>query len=531
MRTTDTFRRRGGTRRRVVTGGLVLAGLLAAGSATAGPAAASSHREAPGVAGTPRVDTTDLYAFLSPDKPGTVTLLANVLPFSEPSGGPDFFTFDDDALYDIAVDTNGDAKPDVVYRWDFATKVRNGRSFLYTTGPVRSLTDRNLNVVQTYDLLEFRHGRWTTLRRHAIAAPSNVGKASMPDYGALRRQATGSAGAKDVFAGQADDPFFADLRVFDLLYGGDLSEIGNDTLAGYDVNTIAIRVPVSELGGAKNVIGVWSRTLKKNARGSYRQVSRLGNPLVNEVVNPLKDKDTFNASEPEDDARFLQNVLTPELPKVVEQVLKVKAPAEPRKDLVQVFLTGVPGLNQLAKVTPSEQLRLNLTPFKGQTANRLGVIGGDKNGFPNGRRLGDDTIDIALQVMEGELVGSPNDLGDKVDGNDVRFERSFPYIGLPTSGSDSVDLGAGGSKDRGGEKSDGGEKTPDEPTADDADSASPASNGSRASIALVAGGGASNTSLPGGSAVAAMAGFVGVWSLGTGGVWLLRRRRVSPWRY
>ena len=264
----------------------------------------------------------------------------------------------------------------------------------------------------------------------------------MPDYTSLRRQATYQVGNADVFAGQADDPFFLDLRVFNLLYGGNLSEVGNDTLHGYNVNTTAIRVPVSELGGPSNSVGIWSRTWKKGADGQYRQVSRLGMPLVNEVVIPLKDKDKFNGSRPLDDAQFLNYVTKPGLPKVVQAVYGIKAPAEPRNDLVQVFLTGVPGLNQPANVRPSEMLRLNLTSFPDQQYSRLGVIGGDKNGFPNGRRLADDVVDASLQVVEGELVGSPNDLGDGVNANDVPFETVFPYIGLPNSGSISVNANA-----------------------------------------------------------------------------------------
>jgi hypothetical protein len=435
-------------RRRVLARASVAAAAAAllAGAAGTGSATASSHREAPGIAGTPRLDATDVYAFLSPDKKGTVTLLANFMPFSEPAGGPNFYTFEDGAAYDIAVDTNGNAQPDVVYRWTFKTKVKDGNQFLYNTGPVNSIKDKTLNVVQTYNLQVYEKGKWKTLAKDVIAAPSNVGKASMPDYAKLRKEATKSIKDRniDVFAGQADDSFFLDLRVFNLLYGGDLSEVGNDTLRGYNVNTTAIRVPVKDLGGAKNNIGVWSRVLKADSRGKYRQVSRLGMPLVNEVVIPLKAKDKFNASEPKDDAQFLKFVTNPVLPKVVEAVLKVPAPKEPRDDLVQVFLTGVPELNQPDKVTPSEMLRLNLTPFEGQKVNRLGVIGGDNNGFPNGRRLEDDVLDIALQVVEGELVGAKNDLGDGVNTNDVKFEKAFPYIGLPTSGSTSVNSGSAG---------------------------------------------------------------------------------------
>lgn len=411
---------------------------LAGGAFAAAPAQASSHREAPGIAGQPQVDTTDVYAFLSPDKSGTVTLLANWLPFSEPAGGPNFYAFDPDAHYDIAVDTNGNAKPDVIYRWDFKTQVKNPGTFLYNTGPVTSLDDPDLNITQTYTLSVYRNGSWTVLKRGLPVAPSNVGTASMPDYATLRGQAVKQVGALDTFAGQADDPFFLDLRVFNLLYGGNLSEVGNDTLRGYNVNTVALRVPVADLGGASNVIGVWSETSKKDSTGQYRRVSRLGMPLVNEVVIPVKDKDRFNASRPAGDAQFLSYVTDPGLPKVVEAVYGIKAPAAPRNDLVQVFLTGVPGLNQPKNVVPGEMLRLNLTPVAGQTPSRLGVVGGDANGFPNGRRLTDDVIDASLQVVEGELVGSPNDLGDGVDANDVPFGTSFPYVALPHSGSTSV---------------------------------------------------------------------------------------------
>ena len=420
----------------------IAASALVTGTLAASPASASSHREAPGVAGSPKVDTTDVYAFHSPDKPGTVTLLANWLPFSEPAGGPNFYTFEDKAYYDIDIDTNGNAKPDIIYRWKFKTTVKNGNTFLYNTGPVTSLDDPDLNIVQTYDLLRYKDGAWTTLASNLTAAPSNVGNASMPNYAALRKAATYKVGDRDTFAGQADDPFFLDLRVFDLLYGGNLKEVGNDTLRGYNVNTTAIRVPVGELGGPKNVIGVWSETYKRDSSGDYRRVSRLGSPLVNEVVIPLKDKDKFNASRPAGDAQFLNYVTMPSLPKVVEKVYGIKAPAEPRNDLVQVFLTGVPGLNQPKNVTPGEMLRLNLTPFANQKFSRLGVIGGDNNGYPNGRRLEDDVIDISLQVVEGELVGSPNDLGDGVDANDKPFLQSFPYVALPTSGSNSVNSSA-----------------------------------------------------------------------------------------
>jgi hypothetical protein len=261
----------------------------------------------------------------------------------------------------------------------------------------------------------------------------------MPDYAKLRRQAVIGVDGGMSFAGQAEDPFFLDLRVFDLLYGGDLSEVGDDTLAGFNVNAVALKVDTSKLTSGKDpVIGIWSTTSRKDSSGNYRQVSRLGMPLVNEVVVPLKDKDRFNASRPADDAQFLQYVTDPELARLLEAIYGIPAPATPRNDLVQVFLTGVPGLNQPKSVTPSEQLRLNTAIAPSAKPNRLGVIGGDTAGFPNGRRLADDVVDVALQVVEGELAGSPNDLGDAVNKNDARFGKTFPYLALPASGSDTT---------------------------------------------------------------------------------------------
>jgi hypothetical protein len=424
------------------TGGL----LTAVGLAGLGPmaATASSHREAPLISGTPQYDTTDLYAFRSPEAQKTVTLVANWLPFEEPAGGPNFYSFATDAQYDIHVDNNADAKPDVTFRWTFKDHYVTKDTFLAANGPVTSLTDKNLNYYQTYKLVRIKHGKTKVIVRKKRVAPSNIGKASMPNYAALRAQATTSP-AKGVksFAGQAEDPFFLDLRVFDLLYGGNLSEAGDDTLAGFNVQSVALQVPqrwLAKKGNAtKNpVIGTWSTTQKKSTNGKFVQVSRLGNPLVNEVVIPLKLKDAFNGLKPTGDAAALKYVTNPELPKLIEAVYGIDAPKTPRNDLVSVFLTGVKGLNMpKGKITPSEQLRLNMSTPVTAAPNRLGVIGGDTQGFPNGRRLGDDVIDIALQVVEGELVGSANDLGDGVNANDVAFSNTFPYLALPASGSNA----------------------------------------------------------------------------------------------
>ncbi|MFC3577321.1 DUF4331 domain-containing protein [Streptomyces yaanensis] len=440
--------RSGAGRRNIATliCGALAAGGLAAAGATAlepGAASASSHREAPLISGQPQYDNTDLYAFVSPDKPDTTTIIANFVPFEEPAGGPNFYTFADDAQYDIHIDNNGDAQGELVFRYTFKTHTKNKNTFLYNTGPVDSLDDPDLNITQSYDIELLKLHNQRIVSRTKIAddvpvAPSNVGKASMPDYGKLRDQAVYKlAGGSTTFAGQADDPFFADLRVFDLLYGGNLSEVGNDTLKGYNVNSLAIQVPNSYLRESEHqpIVGIWATVQRRDSRGYYSQVSRLGNPLVNEVVNPQKDKDKFNASQPWYDAQFLKNVTNPELPKLIEAIYKIKAPAEPRNDLVDVFLKGVKGLNQPPYVKAAEELRLNTSIKPTMHPKRLGVLDGDNAGFPNGRRLTDDVIDAALQVVEGELVGSKNDLGDAVDANDQKFEHSFPYLAEPTSGS------------------------------------------------------------------------------------------------
>ncbi|HYI44312.1 MAG TPA: DUF4331 domain-containing protein, partial [Actinomycetota bacterium] len=383
---------------------------------------ASSHREAPLVAADPQVDNTDVYAFVSPDAPDTVTLISNWIPFEEPAGGPNFYPFGTNVRYDIHIDNNHDAKADVTYRWVFKNHYRSRNTFLYNTGQVTSLGDENLNFYQTYDLQRVaRGGRTTTLVNDAVAVPSRTGDPSMPDYAALRNEGIRSFSGGKVWAGQADDPFFLDLRVFDLLYGGDLSEVGDDTLAGFNVNSLALQIPKDEIAQGKDadtypIVGVWStasragtRVLTKGGKqmhkGKYVQVSRLGNPLVNEVVIPVGQKDKWNASAPAADGQFLPYVTDPEVPKLVEAIYGIDAPATPRNDLVAVFLTGVEGLNQPEGGTPSEQLRLNMSiePCQKDSCeawSRLGVIAGDVAGFPNGRRLADDVIDIALQVME-----------------------------------------------------------------------------------------------------------------------------------
>lgn len=483
---------------------------------TTGPQSlsASSHREAPLIAGDPRADNTDVYAFVSPDDEDTVTLIASWIPFEEPNGGPNFYPWADGdgatsgASYKINIDNDGDAKADLVYEWLFTTVTKDPGQFLVNTGPFSSVADPTLNVYQTYDLVVTDTGAdpddamddvVTTVLDDVISAPSISGAVSTPDYQSLVDEAvtSGTAGDLKSFAGQSDDPFFLDLRVFDLLYGaGAVPEVGEDTLAGYNVNTIALQVPKSELALAGDdagnpVIGVWSTTdrIVQTEGGStpgddtddqYErvQVSRLGNPLVNEVVLPLALKDAFNSIPPTADATIPSAVAAvrfPILPPLVQGIYGLPVPGdvnstptdtsddEPRSDLVEIFLQGVseanfglglngegpttnPALNanlndialnaDVASATPSEMLRLNMAVPVTANPSPLGVLGGDFQGFPNGRRLEDDVVDIALAVAEGAVFKSGSDVSglapfDSVDRNDRDFVDTFPYVALP----------------------------------------------------------------------------------------------------
>jgi hypothetical protein len=449
-----------------------------------GRATASSHREAPLVAADPAIDNTDLYAFVSPERPDYLTFVANWVPFEEPNGGPNFYPFATDAAYNIYVDNNGDAKPDATFRYTFKTIDKRGNdTFLYNKGPVTSIDDPNLLVRQTYTLESSFNGEPFKVRAKDVpVAPSRVGPASMPDYAKLRDQANVRlTGGWNTFAGQADDPFFLDLRVFDLLYGGNLSETGQDTLAGYNVNTIALQVPFKDValnGDAKRNpnIGVWTTTDRSRVRLSGQpagngtgpdkvQVSRLGNPLVNEVVVPAGLKDAFNSLSPDKDAGIpavVARVTDPEVPHLIDAIYHIPAPATPRNDLVEIFLTGITtkaggpikaDLNSqlnnadvdASKFQPSEMLRLNLSVPAAAQPNRLGVLAGDNQGFPNGRRLTDDVVDIELQALEGAaLTGKLVDAlasGDKVDANDNPFGTSFPYVALPNTAAVNANSG------------------------------------------------------------------------------------------
>jgi hypothetical protein len=440
---------------------------LAAGVLAVVPGSGSSHREAPLTSIDPTGDDTDLYAFTAPDAPNALTVVANWIPFEDPAGGPNFYRFDDKAEYYINVDNTGDGKYDVRYQFRFKTKVRNPDSFLYALPGVSSISDSKLNVVQTYTVRRetYKNGKLVTSRKVASGlpvAPNNVGPKTIPDYASVSGEAIKSLpGGGKVFAGPVDDPFFVDLgTAFDAINirnGTGNAGGGKDDLAGYNVHTIALQVPESDVtrdgravgdaSAANAVVGVWSSTereaikvVRKKARKHDVQVSRLGNPLVNELVIPLGKKDFFNATQPSNDLKnFGKYVLSPELAKVINILYPgLNVPENDRTDIVQALLTGIPGLTEIApKAPPTDTLKINLGTPPATTANRFGVLAGDTQGFPNGRRLSDDVTDIALRVVGGFLKGNKLPLGDGVDVNDVAFRATFPYAAAPHSGFDS----------------------------------------------------------------------------------------------
>lgn len=459
------------------------------------PALASSHREAPYITKQPKVDATDFYMFRSYEagREDFVTLIANYLPLQDPYGGPNYFALDPEALYEIHVDNDGDAVEDVTFQFRFATTVQdialqigpvgNQKTVsvpLINVGAITAGDVSNLNSRESYGVKVVFGDRRTGVVQTVTDAVSgeatfvkpvdNIGEKSLPDYEAYAADhvydialPNGSEGR--MFVGQRKDPFVVNLgETFDLV---NLNPLGDpagevDDLADANVTSIILEIPIDFLTSTSSVIGGWTSASLRQARvlnpsplsapdndvtvegGAWTQVSRLGMPLVNEVVIGLKDKDRFNASEPKDDAQFLDYVTHPTLPALLEALFPVTAPTLfPRSDLVQVFLTGVPTLNETA--TPCEMLRLNTTtaptPAAGQS--NLGVLGGDSAGFPNGRRPGDDVVDLALRVVMGKLLDvadAPSGQLDYTDGAIVDatfFDATFPYLKTPLAGSPS----------------------------------------------------------------------------------------------
>ncbi len=455
---------------------------LAAGSLAVTSGSGSSHREAPSILGDPTADNTDLYAFTAPDAPGSLTIVSNWIPFEDPSSGPYFGKLDPKARYYVKIDNTGDGREDVAYRWHFKQHFRNPGSFLYAAPTVDSVNDPDINFVQTYDLYRETYNRKGKVKRkRKIAAdvpvaPDNVGPKTIPDYAKVSAGATRtlSNGAK-TFVGPADDPFFIDLAViFDGInidmpgrpsIGFGNQGGGKDDVAGYNTHSFALQVPESDVtrdgksvagpGGSNAVVGVWTTTERKRIRAvrhkgkrrvhaSWVQVSRLGNPLINEVIIPIGMKDKFNRTSPADDAaNFGANALAPEPARLLNALFNLGVKETDRTDIVGALLTGVPGLTQIgSSPVPADTLKVNLGVPPSASPNRFGVLAGDTGGFPNGRRLTDDVVDIELRVIGGALLkpeegGKQLPLGDGVDVNDEPFRATFPYVALPDSGFDS----------------------------------------------------------------------------------------------
>jgi hypothetical protein len=443
------------------------------------PTHASSHREAPLISNDPQADNTDVYAFVSPDRPDTVTIIANYVPLQEPAGGPNFASFGDEVLYAVHVENDGDGEDDVTYEFRFKTDVQNGNTFLYNTGPITSLNDPDWNIRQTYSVTRVlgRHHA-EVLGENIPTPPVNIGPRSTPAYDALANAAVAElAGGIKVFAGQRDDPFFVDLgSVFDLagLRPFNPAHViplppapGVDGVAGFNTHAIAVQVPIDQLIGSGPTIGIYASASRpkltirgkqgERAEGPWIQVSRLANPLINEVVIPLANKDRWNATDPKDDQRFAGFYSAPEVTRLENILYPVldDAPATGRGDLVAILLTGVPTLNFTGN-TKSDFIRLNtsIAPSGAVgTGDRLGLLAGDFAGFPNGRRLEDDVADIELRAFAcgyGPIVGpiiegfgfcagnanrTPNNLlGDGVDHNEKPFLTTFPYLASPHQG-------------------------------------------------------------------------------------------------
>jgi hypothetical protein len=458
----------------------------------------SSHREAREISKDPVADSTDLYAFMSPDRPGFVTLIANYIPLQEPAGGPNFYEFGDDVHYEIHIDNDGDAQPDITYRFTFETKLTSPQSFLYNTGPIGSLSDPNWNSKQFYTVTRIdRHGS-QVLGRHLACPPCNIGPLSTPDYAAnlgMPAVHTLSDGASKVFAGQRAEAFYVDLgSIFDL---ADLRPLqayqvfakakkpplgnqpGVNATNELNVHSIALQVPVGDLVKRRHhTIGVWTTASRRRVRlfgdsggdhlfsGPWQQVSRLGNPLINEVLIPLGQKDYWNSQPPAHDKQFLAHYANPELANLLPVLYPGQfphlatlngPPPKNRADLEAVLLTGVPaglipGFTNFTGPVQADMLRLNTsippTPFA--SLKPLGVAAGDLAGYPNGRRVQDDVVTIELEAIAGLLyplvdpafmpdpVVKNLQVSDGLTGSSINPAGqpldTFPYLGVPYDG-------------------------------------------------------------------------------------------------
>jgi Domain of unknown function (DUF4331) len=445
----------------------------------------SSHREAPSISKDPVADNTDTYAFVSPDKPDFVTMIMNYIPGEHPAGGPNFYEFGDDVLYEFVVDNDADAEPDVVYQFRFQTKVKNPNTFLYNTGQITSLHSASWNRVQTYSVARVTGGKTEVLGSNLLCPPVNIGPRSTPNYQGLSAAAvhTLSDGSK-VFAGQRLDPFWVDLgSIFDLGTLRPFEQLhlipsaaaaGHNSLKNASIHSIAIQVPRRRLtrGGwnptdptdARSVIGVYARASRRKARimngskdvesGPWVQVSRLGNPLVNEVITPMAQKDYWNSRHPSGDKEFANQVLHPELAGLLPVLYpgvfpNLAAYSKPRADLQAVLMTGIPsgiipGFQNYTGPVIADMLRLNVAIPPTKKPNALGILGGDLAGFPNGRRLSDNVVTIEVRAVAGVTIplvdpsftpdGAAGVVQDGTKGPGVGSK--FPYMLNPKSGYD-----------------------------------------------------------------------------------------------
>jgi hypothetical protein len=453
----------------------------------------SSHREAPEISKDPVADNTDVYAFISPDKPDYVTLIANFNPFQKPDGGPNFYEFGEDVLYQIHISNRGDAHADVSYQFRFKTTVRDKNTFLYNTGPIAHITDTTWNRPQHYSVTRVARGEKAKVLATGLGTPPvNVGVRSTPDYPKFTAQASHKIpGNRVVFAGPRADPFHVDLgSIFDL---GALRPFNNlhlikekvlpgvDGLQGLNVSTIAIQVPITDLarGGRRptkvmetsSVIGVWASSARQKSRvydsnnglwknsGPFTQVSRLGFPLFNEVLVPMARKDYWNSQSPSGDKQFAGGVAHPELAGLLPVLYPgvfphLAAYTKPRADLEAIILTGIPagiipGFQNNTGPVLADMIRLNLAIPPSKKPNNLGLVGGDAAGFPNGRRIADDVVTVELRAIAGALIPlvdktfTPDAAAalvtDGTKNTNPAYLKSFPYVGTPAGGYQSTE--------------------------------------------------------------------------------------------
>lgn len=452
----------------------------------------SSHREAPEISKDPVADNTDVYAFVSPDDPSHVTLIANFIPLQIPDSGPNFWEFGDDVVYRINVMKRGTGVADVIYEFKFDTEIRNKSTFLYNTGPITKATDPTWNRPQTYSVHRWSRatGKRVLLADELTSPPVNVGSRSTPHYAKLAAASIHKlSGGRTVFAGQRAEGFHVDLgSIFDL---GTLrpfashhlipsaDAMGINSTQGLNVHTIAIKVPMLELTpdykplkgvtDPRATIGVWASALRPKAKiynkdgrscavGPLQQVSRLANPLFNEVIVPMAYKDLWNASEPIDDKQFAKYVTKPELagllpvlyPGVFPNLAKY---TKPRADLAAILLTGIPagvvkGFQNYTGPTQADMVRLNMAVPPAKKPNPIGLLAGDAAGFPNGRRPIDDVVAIELRAIAGLTIplvdksftpdAAAAGLTDGTKQTNPPFLPTFPYLGTPGGGSESL---------------------------------------------------------------------------------------------